>query len=673
MDLSSEIRFLKGVGEKRAQQLNKLGVYCLRDLLYLFPRRYIDYSSPCEVALAPFDEACVVKATVLKISGGVRIKGGRTLFKVMCADDSARLELVFFNSEYTVKKLQVGCDYLFYGKVGGNMLTREMLSPVFISADESSTQQPVYPLTQGISSAMLSKFVATAFDSIDCIEDFLPSEIIENYDLPSLDFALRNIHFGRDKRDISRAKEKLIFDEFFMLQLGMAIMGENTEKHTDIAVKNADISPFINSLSFTPTQAQSRVINDILRGFESGVAQNRLVQGDVGCGKTLVAATACFAMAQNSYQSCVMVPTEILANQHYKSFCEFFKDFDVNISLLTSSTKAKERREILQKLKNGETDIIIGTHSLINGEVEFANMGLCITDEQHRFGVRQRTLAGLKGNNPHILVMSATPIPRTLAMIIYGNMEISVIDQMPAGRKPVETYFVGTDKRARMFGFIDKHIKMGKQAYIVLPAVDPSENITELQSVKQYYEDVVKPLLPHVRAEILHGKMKPKEKDEVMARFKNGEIDILCSTTVIEVGVDVPNAVLMIIENAERYGLSALHQLRGRVGRGSDQSYCILVSDHKGSSVKERLKFMCSTQDGFKVSQYDLDHRGPGDFFGKRQHGLPDLNIASMSEDIATLEKSQTACKQLLATENWQQKYPALTQRLNKLFEGFVL
>lgn len=673
MDLNSEIRFLKGVGEKRAQQLNRLGVYCLRDLLYLFPRRYIDYSSPCEISLAPYDEPCVVKATVLKVSGGVRIKGGRTLFKVMCADDSARLELVFFNSEYTVKKLQVGCDYLFYGRVGGNMLTREMASPIFIPAHEASTQQPVYPLTQGISSAMISKFVAAAFDSIDCIEEFLPREIIKNYDLPDLDLALRNIHFGRDKRDISRAKERLIFDEFFMLQLGMAVMGENTEKHTDAVIESADISPFISSLGFTPTDAQNRVIDDILQSFKSGTAQNRLVQGDVGCGKTLVAAAACFAMVQNGWQSCVMVPTEILANQHYKSFCDFFRGFDINIALLTSSTKAKERREILHKLKNGETDIIIGTHSLINSEVEFAKMGLCITDEQHRFGVRQRTLAGLKGTNPHIIVMSATPIPRTLALIIYGNMEISVIDQMPKGRKPVETYFVGTDKRARMFGFIDKHIKMGRQAYIVLPAVDPSENITELQSVKQYYDEVVRPLLPDVRAEILHGKMKAKEKDDIMARFKNGEIDLLCSTTVIEVGVDVPNAVLMIIENAERYGLSALHQLRGRVGRGSHQSYCILVSDHKSEAVRQRLKFMCSTQDGFKVSQYDLDHRGPGDFFGKRQHGLPDLDIASMSEDIATLEKSQTACRQLLSTENWQLKYPLLMERLKVLFEGFVL
>ena len=673
MDLNTEIRFLKGVGEKRAQQLNRLGVYSVCDLLYLFPRRYIDYENPYEISLAPYDTPCVVKATVLTIANGVRIKGGRTLYKVVCADNTARLNLVFFNSEYTVKKLQIGEDYLFYGKVGGNMLTREMTSPLFIPADTAIKQQPVYPMTQGINSNFLSKLTAQVFEQIGEIKDFLPPQIISEFELPSLDFALKNIHFGRNAAEISAAKERLIFDEFFMLQLGMALMGENNDQNTDVTLKNTDVSPFINSLSFTPTEAQSRVIGDILQGFKGCTAQNRLVQGDVGCGKTLVAAAAAFAMAQNKYQSCIMVPTEILANQHYKSFCQFFEKFNISVALLTSSTKVKEKRDILARLEDGEIDVIIGTHALISDNVKFHSLGLCITDEQHRFGVRQRTLVSQKGTNPHIIVMSATPIPRTLAMIIYGNREISIIDQMPKGRKPVETYFVGTDLRARMFGFIDKHIKLGKQTYIVLPAVDPSEEITELQSVKQYCEEVVKPLLPHAKAEILHGKMKPAEKDAVMTRFKNGETDILCSTTVIEVGVDVPNAVLMIIENAERYGLSALHQLRGRVGRGSDQSYCILVSDHKGENVRERLKFMCSTQDGFKVSQYDLDHRGPGDFFGKRQHGLPDMKIASMSQDIHTLEKSQTACRMLLAEENWQHKYPLLVERLNKLFEGFVL
>ena len=671
--LNREIRFLKGVGEKRAQQLNRLGVYSVCDLLYFFPRKYIDYENPNEIALAPFDEMCVVKATVLSVSGGVRIKGGRTLFKVVCADDHTRLNLTFFNSEYTVKKLVVGEDYLFYGKVGGNMLTREMLSPLFIPADTKIKQQPVYPLTQGINSNFISKLVGEVFAQVDEIPDFMPPEIIEKYNLPSLSFALKNIHFGKNSADVKKAKERLIFDEFFMLQLGMALLGENNEKKTSVKLENADASVFINSLPFIPTDAQNRVIGEILQGFAGENAQNRLVQGDVGCGKTLVAAAACFAMAQNGYQSCVMVPTEILAGQHFKSFCEFFDKFNIRTTLLTSSARAKERREIIAQLKNGEIDVIIGTHSLLNDDVQFANLGLVVTDEQHRFGVAQRTKMGLKGANPHIIVMSATPIPRTLAMIIYGNMEISVIDQMPKGRKPVLTYFVGTDLRARMFGFIDKHIKMGKQCYIVLPAIDPNENITELQSVTEYCENVIKPLLPNARTEILHGKMKQAQKDDIMARFKNGEVDILCSTTVIEVGVDVPNAVLMIIENAERYGLSALHQLRGRVGRGSDQSYCILVSDHKGANVAERLRFLCSTQDGFKVSQFDLDHRGPGDFFGKRQHGLPDLKIAEMSQDISTLEKSRDACRELLATADWQSRYPLLNEKLAKLFEGFVL
>lgn len=673
MDLNSDIRYLKGVGEKRALMLNKLGVYCLRDILYLFPRRYIDYSNPVSLYAAPYNEPCVVKAVVLQVLPGVRIRGGRTLFKVICADDTAKLELVFFNSEYTVKKLTVGNEYLFYGKVGGNMLTREMSSPVFIPAESTSVQQPIYPLTSGISSAMISKYIASAFECAGYIDDFMPGEIIENFNLPKLDYALRNIHFGKNMQAVNAAKERLIFDEFFMLQLGMSICGENAERYTDINISNTDISDFIKSLSFTPTNAQFRVIDEILCGFKGNIAQNRLVQGDVGCGKTFVAAAACFCMAKNNYQSCIMVPTEILATQHYISFCEFFADFDIKIALLTSSVKSKQRKEILKKLETGEIDIIIGTHAILTDDVKFCNLGLCVTDEQHRFGVRQRTIIGLKGKNPHILVMSATPIPRTLAMIIYGNMEISIIDQMPAGRKPVETFFVGTNLRQRMFGFILKHINQGKQAYIVLPAVDPNENISELQSVNQYCHEVLKPMLPTVRAEILHGKMKASEKERIMQSFKNGEIDILCSTTVIEVGVDVPNAVIMVIENAERFGLSALHQLRGRVGRGSSQSYCILVSDHKNPAVIERLKFMCSTQDGFKVSQYDLEHRGPGDFFGKRQHGLPELSIASMSEDIATLEKSQLACKQLLKTDNWQQKYPLLMQRLRKLFEGFVL
>ena len=366
--LNREIRFLKGVGEKRAQQLNRLGVYSVCDLLYFFPRKYIDYENPSEIALAPFDEMCVVKATVLSVSGGVRIKGGRTLFKVVCADDHTRLNLTFFNSEYTVKKLVVGEDFLFYGKVGGNMLTREMLSPLFIPADTKIKQQPVYPLTQGINSNFISKLVGEVFAQVDEIPDFMPPEIIEKYNLPSLSFALKNIHFGKNSADVKKAKERLIFDEFFMLQLGMALLGENNEKKTSVKLENADASVFINSLPFIPTDAQNRVIGEILHGFEGENAQNRLVQGDVGCGKTLVAAAVCFAMAQNGYQSCVMVPTEILAGQHFKSFCEFFDKFNIRTALLTSSAKVKERRETLAGLANGDIDVIIGTHSQLNDE-----------------------------------------------------------------------------------------------------------------------------------------------------------------------------------------------------------------------------------------------------------------------------------------------------------------
>lgn len=671
--LDREIRFLKGVGEKRAQQLNKLGVYTIYDLFYFFPKKYVDFSSPCEIAFAPYDDASVVKATVLSKNNGVRINGGKTLFKVICADETSKLNLTFFNAEYTVKRLDVGKEYLFYGKFSGSMLCREISSPSFILAQGAVKLQPVYPLTAGLSSNILAKYIACALRDLELFFDFMPQDILEQYNLPSLDFALRHIHIATDNTSLETAKRRLIFDEFFILQLGIALMGESESKRTTVIAKKQDLSHMLKLLPFAPTGAQLRSIKDILADFKTGTAMNRLLQGDVGSGKTLVAAAASFVMSTNNYQSCMLAPTEILAFQHYNSLCEMFRGLNVNVALLTASAKAKERKELLSRLASGDIDILVGTHSVLNDAVIFKNLGLCITDEQHRFGVAQRTRISQKGDNPHVLVMSATPIPRTLAMIIYGNMQISVLDEMPVGRKPVESFFVGTDKRARMFGFIDKHVKLGKQAFIVLPAIEDCENMTELQSVTGYYNDAIKPLLPHIRTEILHGRMKAKEKQEIMERFKNGSIDLLCSTTVVEVGVDVPNAVLMIIENAERYGLSALHQLRGRVGRGSAQSYCIFVSDNKGKNVTERLKFLCSTQDGFAVSQYDLDHRGPGDFFGARQHGLPNLKIAQLSEDLTVLQQSQAAAEKLLKEDSQLEHHPHLKKRLEKLFEGFVL
>ena len=671
--LQQDIRYLKGVGEKRAVQLNRLGVFTVSDLLYLLPRRYIDYSDPYQLAYAPYDEACAVKATVLQSKGGVRIKGGRTMFKVLCADETARLELTFFNSEYTVKQLEIGEEYIFYGKIGGSMVNRQMTSPVFIPADSPLTRRAVYPLTAGLSTKMISNMMASAFNAVQDIPDFMPREILEENNLPDLYTSLKNIHFPKNNTDLQSATNRLAFDELFNLQLGLNLLNGQQRRKTNVKVKSVNIDDFLHSLPYTPTNAQFRAIKDILLDFKGETCANRLVQGDVGSGKTLVAISAMYCMHKNGYQSCMMAPTEILANQHYANVKKMLEPFGVKVGLLTAGLKVKERKQVLAQLENGEISILIGTHSVLSDRVQFKNMALFITDEQHRFGVNQRNIANAKGENPHILVMSATPIPRTLAMIIYAGMQISVIDEMPKGRKPVQTLLVGTDKRARMFGFINQHIQDGYQCYIVLPAIEENETMTDLQSVEKYCNEVVKPLLPHARVAMLHGKMKNREKDRIMTAFSNGEIDILCSTTVVEVGVDVPNAALMIIENAERYGLSALHQLRGRVGRGSVQSWCILVSDKKNPQVQERLKFMVANANGFAVSQYDLEHRGPGDFFGSRQHGLPLMKTANLCSDLSLTNAARDAAVKVLTTSPDLSLYPQIKQRTAKMFESLTL
>ncbi len=671
--LNRDIQYLKGVGEKRARHLRKLGVFTVNDLLYLFPRRYVDYSDPYPVSYAPFDEACAVKATVLQKGGGVRIRGGRTLFKVMCADDTARLELVFFNSEYTVKQLEVGKEYIFYGKVGGNMLTRQMTTPAFIPADSPLTRRPVYPLTAGLSAKVISNIVANAFNLLEDIPDFMPREILKENNLPDLYTALKNLHFPKNNKVLENATKRLAFDELFSLQLGLRLLNNSRKKKSNIKIKSVNIDDFLQSLPFSPTQAQFNAVKDILLDFKGEHTMNRLVQGDVGSGKTLVAVCAMYCMFKNGWQSRMMAPTEILANQHYENVKKMLEPFGVNVGLLTASLKAKEKKDVLAKLESGEINMLIGTHAILSDKVVFKNLGLVVTDEQHRFGVNQRNLAGSKGENPHILIMSATPIPRTLAMIIYAGMQISVINQMPKGRKPIQTFVVDTSYRRRMFGFINKHIQEGRQCYIVLPAIEESENMTELQNVTDYCNEVVRPMLPNARVGMLHGRMKRAEKDRVMAAFSAGETDILCSTTVVEVGVDVPNAVLMIIENAERYGLSALHQLRGRVGRGDRQSYCILVTDKKNENVQQRLKFMAANSDGFAVSQYDLEHRGPGDFFGSRQHGLPVMKTAGLCSDMSLTEKARDAAVKLLMESPDLSAYPKIRRRTEKLFENITL
>ncbi len=671
--LSQDVRYLKGVGEKRAQQLYRLGVHTVNDLLYLLPRRYIDFSQYYQVSLAPYDEPCAIKATVLEKSGAVRIRGGRAMFRVICADDTARLSLTFFNSEYTVKQLQEGQEYIFYGKAEGSMLHRTMTTPLFIPADSRLTRQAVYPLTAGLSAKMVAKYIASAFDMIEQIPDFMPEDILTQYNLPDLYDALHDIHFPQSNTQLQNATKRLAFDELFVLQLGLNLLNLKQKTRSGAQVKTVNIDDFLSTLPYTPTKAQQRAIREILLDFKSGYSMNRLLQGDVGSGKTLVAECAMYAMAKNGYQSCMMAPTEILANQHYRNMEKLFEPMGVKVGLLTASLKASQRKEVLSQLENGEIDMIIGTHSLLSEKVQFNKLGLVVTDEQHRFGVNQRNIAGQKGDNPHILVMSATPIPRTLAMIIYANMQISVIDEMPAGRKPVKTLFVGTDKRRRMFGFIDQHINQGYQCYIVLPAIEENEGMSDLQSVKKYCDEVVRPMLPSARVGMLHGKMKASEKDEIMSAFTRGEIDILCSTTVVEVGVDVPNAVLMIIENAERYGLSALHQLRGRVGRGNVQSWCILVSDKKNANVQERLRFMVANTSGFAVAQYDLEHRGPGDFFGSRQHGLPLMKTASLTSDLELVQMANQAAMQVLDKSPDLADYPLIARRTQVLFENMTL
>jgi ATP-dependent DNA helicase RecG len=671
--LQMNVQYVKGVGEKRAAKLRKLGVETVEDLLYLLPRRYIDYSAPQPIAFAPYDENCAVCGTVLSVSGGTRISKGRTIYKVTVADDSGKMTVTFFNSEYTVKKLTVGKDFLFWGKLSGSMLGRSMTSPLFIPADSPLTMEGIYPLTAGLTARQVANIIKNAFDLVGEIPDTMPTEIIKEYSLMPLENALKAVHFPQSNSQLKKGIERLAFDELFYLQMGMGILNAAAKKESNINIENIDIGPFLRSFPFTPTNAQNKAIRDILQDFLGRYSMNRLLQGDVGSGKTLVAMAAMYCMFLNGYQSCIMAPTEILAVQHYKNMKKSLGALGVNVGCLTASVKGKERRDILKKLKEGKIDVLVGTHALLGEKVEFSHLGLCITDEQHRFGVKQRNLISLKGDNPHILAMSATPIPRTLAMIIYAGMEISVIDEMPMGRQKTKTYFVDSSYRKRIFAFIDKNIKKGHQTYIVLPAIEDNENIVEMQSVNTYYKNVARPFLPDANIALLHGKMKPAEKEKVMADFAKGNADVLCSTTVVEVGVDVPNATIMLIENAERYGLSALHQLRGRVGRGNAESYCILISDNKNPDVQRRLRFLTENSSGFAVSQYDLEHRGPGDFFGSAQHGLPSLKTANLINDIKTVEISRKAAEKIAKESPDLKKYPAIRRKCEKMFVNVTL
>ena len=665
------VRYLKGVGPKTAERFEKLGILTLSDLLCHYPRRYLDFSKPYSIAEAPADTECVVKAEVFAKPGG-RVLPGRRMERITAGDDVSSLEITWFNNPYAAQKLELGQEYYFQGIVTGGMLRRQMVNPqVRTDAQvKSSPFEAVYPQTEGLTSSAIAKCVRQLLTHAELLPDPLPSEMLKKYRLLSKADAVRAIHCPATEEEAFAARRRLIYEELLVLQLGIGRMKNHGAASTGAPMKKADASPFWESLPFSPTGAQRRAVEEILTDMSGETSMNRLLQGDVGSGKTLVAAAAIWACIRAGYQAALLAPTEILASQHAENLNRLLSPFGMRVALLTGGMKAAARRTTLAAIRDDEADLIVGTHAILSEGVEFARLGLAVVDEQHRFGVRQRGLLAEKAANPHLLVMSATPIPRTLGLLMYGDLDISILDELPPGRKPVKTRCITGKKRADLYGFLDREIDSGRQVYIVCPAIEDAGG-SGLNAVKSYYEDIAKAYLPDRRVGLMHGKLKPKEKAEVMDDFKSGRLDALVSTTVIEVGVDVPNATVMVIENAERYGLSALHQLRGRVGRGAAESWCFLVSDNASESVQKRLKFLCSTSDGFAVAQYDLETRGPGDFFGSRQHGLPTLQIADLMNDTRTLHAVQSEAVALLAEDPLLERpeHALLARQVEQMFD----
>ena len=646
------VRYLKGVGPKTAERFEKLGIVTLADLLCHYPRRYIDFSCPYSIAEAPPDTECVVKAEVFAKPAGRILPGGRRMERITAGDDVSSLEITWFNNPYATQKLELGQEYYFEGIVTGGMLRRQMVNPQVRTAAQITAApfEAVYPQTEGLSSTVIAKCIRQLLPHAELLPDPLPEEMLKKYRLLSKADAVRAIHCPATEEEAFAARRRLIYEELLVLQLGIGRMKNRGSASTGAPMQRLDPAPFWASLPFSPTGAQRRAVDEILTDLSGSTSMNRLLQGDVGSGKTLVAAAAIWACIRSGYQAALLAPTEILAAQHAENLNRMLAPFGMRVALLTGGMKTAARRTTLAAIRSDEADLVVGTHAILSEGVEFARLGLAVVDEQHRFGVRQRGMLAEKAANPHLLVMSATPIPRTLGLLIYGDLDISILDELPPGRKPVKTRCITGKKRRDLYGFLDREIGAGRQVYIVCPAIEDTPD-GGLNAVKSYYEDIAKALLPDRRVGLMHGKLKPKEKAAVMDDFKAGRLDALVSTTVIEVGVDVPNATVMVIENAERYGLSALHQLRGRVGRGAAESWCFLVSDNTAESVQKRLKFLCSTSDGFAVAQFDLETRGPGDFFGSRQHGLPTLQIADLMNDTRTLHAAQTEATALLAAD----------------------
>ena len=656
-ELDTDVRYLKGVGEKRAEALAKLGIRTLRDLVSYFPRTYEDRSQTVPIALAAPDAPVCIHALVATEPTLTRIRRGMELVRFRIVDDSGSADVTYFNQSYLRNSIKRGGSYVFFGKVALDGAHRAMTNPVFELEDGPHAVTgrivPVYHLTAGVSQKQLLAAVRQGLD--DCagrLPNALPDAVAEKAGLCQNPFAYENIHFPKDFEALSLAENRLVFEELFVLACALTRMKNARVIKAGPKVAGADIEDFYRALPFAPTRAQKRAIAECLTDMASGSAMNRLVQGDVGSGKTLVAAACIWAAHRAGLQCAFMAPTEILASQHFDTFTTLLSPLGIRVVKLTGALTAKQKREVLALLATGEADLAVGTHALLSEGVAFQNLGLVVTDEQHRFGVGQRAALVGKGESPHTLVMSATPIPRTLALIIYGDLNVSVIDEMPPGRQKVDTFAVGEDMRERITKFIRRQVAEGHQVFIVCPAVEESEDRPmDLKSAKEYAAELQQGVFSDLRVGCVHGKLRPAEKEKVMRAFVEHELDILVSTTVVEVGVDVPNATLMVVENAERFGLSQLHQLRGRVGRGRARSYCVLFSEADNDVSKERLKVLEGTNDGFKISEEDLRLRGPGDFFGARQHGLPEMHIASLCTDMRILRDAQDAANALLQTD----------------------
>ena len=678
--LTDSLRTLPGVGPARAGSLEKLGLKTVEDLLGYYPRSYEDRRLAATIASAPADVPVCLTLMVAEEPRLSRIRKGLELVKVRLVDDTGSLTATFFNQSYLKNALREGETYVCFGRVEGTSNRKQMTNPVCERADRvkyNGRILPVYHLTHGISNNFLAGLALQCVE--DCagqVEEALPHHLRQAHALATAEFACRNIHFPKDETALELARRRLIFEELFSLTCGMALLRHRRDRAAGRTFRIPAVEDFLALLPFDLTGAQRRVMEEMAADLSSGVPMNRLVQGDVGSGKTMLAAYGAWVTAKNGCQCALMAPTELLAEQHYRSLAPLLGQAGLRVGLLTGAVKGKARKELYAALEGGTMDLVIGTHALISEGVAFANLGLVVTDEQHRFGVAQRAaLAAKAAVPPHVLVMSATPIPRTLSLVIYGDLEVSVVDELPPGRSPVATYVVGEDKRQRMYNFVRKLVGEGRQAYMVCPAVEEGEDgedgqSLDLKAAVSYANTLQTQVFPDLRVGLVHGKMKSREKEAVMTAFAAGELDVLVSTTVIEVGVDVPNAALMVVENADRFGLSQLHQLRGRVGRGRHQSYCVLVTATRNPDSRERLRVLSKTNDGFKIAEEDLRLRGPGDFFGERQHGLPQLSIADLTGDMRVLKQAQGAAEELLRSDPdlSRPEHAGLLERVRRLF-----